>query len=118
MEEPSDPGKLSEFILNRSGINGSEPGSVGAPAEPRKGFHRGGFHKADPDALATFSRKAMADIAIDSGEVFRFTISRGTISAAPDGRLLIEVRVGKNDGWTSGWVLYDLEGRRIDMAGP
>ena len=119
VEEPSDPGKLSEFILNRSGINRFPSlGPLERQPNPARVFTAADFTRLDPEALATFSRKAMADIAIDGGEVFRFTISRGTISAAPDGRLLIEVRVGKNDGWTSGWVLYDLEGRRIDMAGP
>lgn len=69
--------------------------------------------------LASYADTTLKTMKLDGAAVFRYTFSRNTLLLAPeDTRLLVEVRAGKDDGWTSGWITFELDGAVADQMLP
>ena len=71
------------------------------------------------ERFADLSSRTLQRMKLDGAEVFRFTIwRRGIMVESKQGKPIIEVRAGKDQGWTSGWVVYELDGTEIDVVLP
>ena len=79
---------------------------------------------ADDKALEAVTLGRLADqtvtaMQLPGAAVYRFTFSRHVLIMDPsDNRLLLEIRAGKDDGWTGGWLTFELNGSVADTMLP
>lgn len=120
VEDPQARGQMASFIIDPRRITRfGTPMPWEAEANPDKLFTLEQLAPLDAATLARLAGQAVETMNLPGAAVFRYTFSRGTMIMDPsDNRLLVEIRVGKDDGWTSGWVTYEIDGRVADTMLP
>lgn len=120
VEDPQAPGQMASFIIDPQRIvRFGTPMPWEAEADVTKLFTLDQLASLDAKTLGRFADEAVATMKLPDVAVFRYTFSRTTMIMDPsDSRLLVEIRVGKDDGWTGGWVTYELDGAVADTMLP
>jgi hypothetical protein len=120
VEDPQAPGSMANFIIDPQRIvRFGTPMPWEAELNEAKAFRLADLASLDAAALANYAATTLDTMKLEGTTVFRYTFSRKTLLLAPDdARLLLEIRAGKDDGWTSGWVTFELDGTVADRMLP
>ena len=121
MEDPQNPGKVAEILVDADSMDRRESMMAGTPIGPTldRTFTISDIAVLDPDMLADLEARTIDRMGMDGMTVFRYTIGRSILFMTPeDDRLVVEVRAGLDDGWTSGRVAYDMAGNEVDVVTP
>lgn len=121
MEDPQNPGQIAEIYVDAGSMTRDESMMAGTPLGPTldRPFTISDLATLDADMLADLERRTIERMGMPGMTVFRYTISRSVLFMTPeDDRLVIEVRAGLDDGWTSGRVTYDMAGNEVDVVTP
>lgn len=120
VEDPQAPGTMASFIIDPQRImRFGTPMPWEAALNEAKAFRLADLAGLDAAALGKYADTTLETMKLEGAAVFRYTFSRNTLLLAPeDTRLLLEIRAGKDDGWTSGWVTFELDGRVADQMLP
>jgi hypothetical protein len=121
MEDPQNPGKIAEIYVDADSMTRGESMMAGTPLGPTldRPFTLADIASLDADMLADLEQRTIERMDISGMTVFRYTISRSVLFMTPeDDRLVVEVRVELDDGWTGGRVTYDMQGNEVDIVTP
>lgn len=120
VEDPQAPGQMANFIIDPQRIvRFGTPMPWEAELNQQKSFRLADLASLDAAALGKYAATTLDTMRLEGAAVFRYTFSRNTLLLAPeDTRLLLEIRAGKDDGWTSGWVTFELDGTVADKMLP
>lgn len=121
VEDPQNPGEIAEIYVDGQSMTRGTSIMAGTPLGPTldRPFTIGDLASLDADMLADLEQRTNARMNLEGAAVFRYTISRSVLFMTPeDDRLVIEVRAGIDDGWTSGRVTYDMDGNEVDVVTP
>lgn len=120
VEDPQSPGSMASFIIDPQRImRFGTPMPWEAELNEAKSFRLADLSSLDAAALEKYAAATLDTMKLEGAAVFRYTFSRNTLLLAPeDTRLLLEIRAGKDDGWTSGWVTFELDGTVADRMLP
>lgn len=120
VEDPRAPGTMASFIIDAQRImRFGTPMPWEAELNEAKSFRLADLAGLDAAALGKYADTTLETMKLEGAAVLRYTFSRNTLLLAPeDTRLLLEIRAGKDDGWTSGWVTFELDGKVADKMLP
>jgi hypothetical protein len=121
MEDPQNPGQIAEIYIDADSMRRDESMMAGTPLGPTldRPFTLADIASLDADMLADLEQRTIDRMGMPGMAVFRYTISRSVLFMTPeDDRLVVEVRAGLDDGWTSGRVAYDMDGNEVDVVTP
>ena len=120
VEDPQAPGSMASFIVDPQRImRFGTPMPWDAEADPQKLFTIADLKALDAPALGRLAVQTVAAMQLPGAAVYRFTFSRHVLIMDPsDNRLLLEIRAGKDDGWTGGWLTFALDGTVADTMLP
>jgi hypothetical protein len=120
VEDPQAPGTMASFIVDPQSIRRfGTPMPWEAELDPARTFTIADLGTLDEARLEKLAGQTLARMNRSDVAVFRYTFTRSALIMNPeDGRLLLEIRAGKDDGWISGWVTWDLAGNEADVMLP
>lgn len=120
VEDPQAPGSMASFIIDRQSVTRfGTPMPWEAELNPTRTFTIAELAGLDEAEIGTFADRTLTRMDLPGAAVFRYTFTRNALMMNPeDSRLLVEVRAGKDDGWTGGWVTFDLDGNEADVMLP
>lgn len=121
MEDPQNPGKIAEIYVDADSMTRGESIMAGTPLGPTldRPFTMADLAALDADMLADLEQRTIERMGMEGMTVFRYTIGRSILFMTPeDDRLVIEVRAGLDDGWTSGRAAYTLDATEVDAVLP
>lgn len=120
VEDPQQPGAIVEVIVDAEQITrrGEPIMPWDKSADDGRMFTLADLAPLDEMLFAELASRTLEAMALEGAEVFRYTISRTPFMFDAGGKVFVEVRAGKDDGWTSGRVSYDLEGTALDVVTP
>ncbi|MEO6012203.1 MAG: hypothetical protein ABIQ30_01275 [Devosia sp.] len=119
IEDPLAPGELAQFIIDDKDIVRFGSASFMADLAPEHVFTMRDLAQLTEGQLAALTERTLKRINMDGAEAYRYTISRHALIMDPnDDRLLLEIRVGKNQGNEGGWATYTLDGTEVDVLLP
>lgn len=120
VEDPQAPGSMASFIVDRQRITRfGTPMPWEATLDPARTFTIADLSALDATTLETLAGRTLERMQLEGAAVFRYTFTRNALILDPaDNRLLLEIRAGKDDGWTSGWMTFDLGGTEVDAMLP
>ena len=121
MEDPQNPGEIAEIYIDGDSMTRGESMMAGTPLGPTldRPFTLADIAALDADMLADLERRTIERMGMEGMTVFRYTSSRSVLFMTPeDDRLVVEVRAGLDDGWTSGRAAYDMAGNEVDVVLP
>lgn len=121
MEDPQNPAQIAEIRIDADSMTRDESMMAGTPLGPTldRPFTLADIASLDPATLADLEQRTIERMGMPGMTVFRYTISRSVLFMTPeDDRLVVEVRAGLDDGWTSGRVAYDMDGNEVDVVTP
>lgn len=121
MEDPQNPGQIAEIYIDADSMTRGESMMAGTPIGPTldRPFTLADIASLDAAMLADLEQRTIERMGMEGMTVFRYTISRSVLFMTPeDDRLVVEVRAGLDDGWTSGRAAYDMDGNEVDVVTP
>ncbi|MGV3491736.1 MAG: hypothetical protein ACO1OG_10485 [Devosia sp.] len=120
VEDPQAPGTMASFIIDRQSVTRfGTPMPWEAELDPNRIFTIAELGKLDEAAIRRLADRTLERMEMQDLAVFRYTFTRNALMMNPeDDRLLLEIRAGKDDGWTGGWVTFDLSGGEVDVMMP
>lgn len=120
VEDPQAPGSMASFIVDRQSVTRfGTPMPWEAELNPTHTFTIAELSPLDEAEIGTLAARTLTRMDLPGAAVFRYTFTRNALLMNPeDSRLLVEIRAGKDDGWTGGWVTYDLDGKEADVMLP
>lgn len=120
VEDPGTPGKLAEFIIEETRIfRFGTLMPLKAKLDETRSFTLPDIAALDLARIRELETRTLGRMGMPDLAITRYTISRAALIMDPsDGRLLVEVRAEKDQGWTGGRVTYDLDGKEVDVVMP
>ncbi|MCR6656448.1 MAG: hypothetical protein NVV63_11685 [Opitutus sp.] len=114
------PGTMANFIVDRQTVTRfGTPMPWEAELNPTRTFTIADLAGLDEADIGNLADRTPTRMNLPGAAVFRYTFTRNALMMNPeDDRLLVEIRAGKDDGWTGGWVTYDLDGKEADVMLP
>lgn len=118
--DPHDPGAMAEFIINASGLR-----RFGTPImpwektpDPARLFTLADIAAVDETRMSAWNQRVLGMVSLDGAAVYRWTIQRRMTPRVNSPILAVEIRAGLNDGWTAGWIVFDLDGAEHEVMTP